>query len=217
MTTRTLILTIILITLITIAISASGQEDRYSAAMESAIELLDQAAEPAEFTECANRFERIAGAEKSRWLPYYYASYSLVVMSFDEPEGGKRDLILDRAQELLDQALELEPKESEIHVLQAFLYPSRIMVDPMGRGMNYMEKMFASLEAALSLNPENPRIYFLEGVNKLNLPAAMGGGADVARPILEEALVKFKAFKNPDPLWPSWGEETTRAELEKLQ
>lgn len=208
---------IILIPLITIAISASGQEDRYTSAMESTIELLDQAEDPAEFTECANRFERIASAEQNRWLPYYYASYSLVVMSFDEQEGGQRDLILDRAQELLDQALELEPKESELHVLQAFLYPSRIMVDPMGRGMTYMEKMFSTLETARTLNLENPRIYFLEGVNMLNLPPSMGGGAEVAKPILEEALVKFKAFTSPDPLWPSWGKEATRAELEKLQ
>jgi hypothetical protein len=150
-------------------------------------------------------------------MPYYYASYSLVVMSFEEEEGGQRDLLLDRAQELLDKALELEPLESEIHVLQAFLYPSRIMVDPMGRGMLYVEKMFTTLETAKSHNPENPRIYFLEGVNKLNLPPSMGGGPEVARPILEEALDKYESFHKPDPLWPSWGEEATRAELEKLQ
>ncbi len=150
-------------------------------------------------------------------MPYYYASYSLIVMSFDENDGNKKTRFWTGPRSLLDKALELEPKESELNVLQAFLYPSRIMVDPMGRGMTYMEKMFASLENAKKLNPENPRIYFLEGINKLNLPPSMGGGADVARPILEEALNKFEAFTNQDPLWPRWGEEATRAELEKLQ
>jgi len=212
MKTRLIILTITLFSL-----SAWGQEERYTAAMKSAIEAMDQATEPAQFMESAGRFERIASAEMSRWLPYYYASYSLVVMSFDEQDGGKRDQILDRAQELLDRAMELQPKESELHVLQAFLYPSRIMVDPMGRGMTYIEKMFASLETAKKLNPENPRIYFLEGVNKLNLPPSMGGGAEVAQPILEEALSKFEAFSNNDPLWPNWGEDATRSELDKLQ
>ena len=205
-----------IIPLLTMGLSLYGQEDPYMAAMKSALELMDQAADAAAFTECANRFERIARAENTRWLPYYYSSYSLVVMSFEESDGATRDLVLDRAQELLDRAFELEPDESELHVLQAFLYPSRIMVDPMGRGMLYVEKMFASLEAAKALNPENPRIYFLEGVNKLNLPPSMGGGPDMARPILEEALVKFASFSNPDPLWPSWGEEAARAELEKL-
>ena len=217
MKTNLRICTIILIALFTCTLSATAQEDRYTPAMKNAIELMDQAANPAEFTECANRFERIASAEKNRWMPYYYASYSLVVMSFDESDGGKKDQILDRAQELLDKAMDLEPEESEIHVLQAFLYPSRIMVDPMGRGMTYIEKMFTTLETAKSLNPDNPRIYFLEGINKLNLPPSMGGGADIAKPILEEALYKFEVFANEDPLWPRWGEKPTREELDKLQ
>lgn len=216
MKTNFLILIIILPVLL-VSISARGQEDRYNSAMLSAIATLDQASEPGEFVASANQFERIATAEKTRWIPYYYASYSLVVMSFEESDGGKRDQLLDRAQELLDQALALEPAESELHVLQAFLYPSRIMVDPMGRGMSYIEKMFASLEKARSLNPENPRIYFLDGVNKLNLPASMGGGVVLAKPILEEALVKYEAFNNPDPLWPHWGQEAVQAELDKLQ
>ncbi len=212
MKTKLLILTLGLFSFLVM-----GQEDRYTSAMKSAIEKMDQATEPAEFVESANLFERIASAEKSRWMPYYYASYSLVVMSFEESDGGKKDQVLDRAQELLDYALKLEPEESELHVLQAFLYPSRIMVDPMGRGMTYIEKIFTELETAKSLNPENPRIYFLDGVNKVNLPSSMGGGADVAKPILEEALLKFEAFNNPDPLWPNWGKEGTQAELEKLQ
>jgi hypothetical protein len=200
-----------------LSVLTRGQEERYTAAMLSAIEILDTATVPAQFIESANRFERIATAEKSLWMPYYYASYSLVVMSYNEADGGKRDHVLDRAQELLDLALELEPRESEIHVLQAFLYPSRILVDPMGRGMTYVEKMFSSLETAKKLDPGNPRVYFLEGVNKLNLPPSMGGGAQVAQPILEEAVQKFEAFRNEDPLWPRWGEEAARAELQKLQ
>jgi hypothetical protein len=212
MKTKLLILTITMI-----SICAWGQEERYTNAMLSAIELMEQASGPDQYIESANRFERIATAEKSRWMPYYYASYSLVVMSFDETDGTRKDQVLDRAQELLDKAFELEPRESELHVLQAFLYPSRIVVDPMGRGMELIGKMLTSLETAKSLNPENPRAYFLEGVNKVNLPPSMGGGADIARPILEEAMIKFEAFTNEDTLWPSWGEDATLAELEKLQ
>jgi len=199
--------------------SLSGwcQEDRYTSAMRAAIESLDQASGPAEFMEVANRFERIANAEKSRWLPYYYSSYALIIMSYDQNDMGQRDLTLDRAQELLDRATELEPGESELHVLQAFLYPSRIMVDPVVRGLAYMEKEFETLDAAKKLNPDNPRIYFLEGVNRLNLPPSMGGGAEEGRKLLETALEKFEAWTAGDPLWPTWGEDATRAELEKLQ
>ncbi len=198
-------------------LSLSGQEDRYTLAMKTAQQLMDQASDPDQYLECANQFERIAIAEKNRWMPYYYASQSLALMSYQEVDGEKRDLLLDRAQELLDQALSIEPGESELYVLQAFLYPSRIMVDPMGRGMIYLEKTFGSLESAKTLNPENPRIYYLEGNFKLNIPAEMGGGAEVAKPILEKALALFGSFSNPDPLWPQWGEDATRTELDKLQ
>ncbi len=203
--------------IIAISFPTFAQESRYQEAMLSNIESLDNASGPDAYLEIASRFERIATAEKTLWMPYYYASYSLVVMSFDETDGVKKDLVLDRAQQLLDVALEMKPKESELHVLQAFLYPSRILVDPTGRGMEYMGLMFASLETAKTLNPENPRIYFLEGVNKANLPPSMGGGPEEAKPILEEAIAKFKAFQNSDSLWPHWGEEAARAELDKLK
>jgi len=208
---------VLLLCALFITLSAFSQNSKYQEAMQSAIASLDQAAGPDEYLACASRFERIARAEKTLWMPYYYASYALVVMSFDEADGSRKDLLLDRAQELLDTALELEPDESELHVLQAFLYPSRILVDPMSRGMQYMELIYSSLARAKALNPENPRIYFLEGVNKANLPPSMGGGPDVARPILEEAVAKFETFNLVDPLWPDWGEEATLAELEKLQ
>jgi len=203
--------------LIVLSLPTLAQENRYQDAMLSNLESLDKASGPDEYTQCANRFERIAIAEKSLWMPYYYASYSLVVMSFDEADGGKKDLILDRAQELLDKALELEPDESELQVLQAFLYPSRILVDPVYRGMQYMELIYSALEKAKKLNPDNPRIYFLEGVNKANLPPSMGGGPEQARPLLELAVAKFEAFANEDPLWPRWGAEAARSELGKLK
>ena len=193
-----------------------GQDNPYESTMLSTIKSLDQASGKEEYLKCASQFERVANAEKTLWLPYYYGAYSLILLSFEESEGAKKDLILDRAQELLDRALELEPDESELHTLQAFLYPSRILVDPMNRGMIYFEPMFSELEQAKALNPGNPRPWFLDGVSKLNLPPAMGGGPAVARPILEEAAAKFRSFKNDDPLWPIWGEEENRAELDKL-
>ena len=206
----------LILCILSLSLSAFSQDNKYREAMLGSIEKLDQASGPEDYLACASRFERIATAEKSRWMPYYYASYSLVIMSFEETDGSKRDLLLDRAQSFLDKALELKEDESELHVLQAFLYPSRIIVDPVGRGLQYMEQIYASLATAKTLNPENPRIYFLEGVNKANLPPAMGGGAEAARPILEEAVAKFEAFEEQDPLWPSWGEDAARTELDKL-
>ena len=206
-----------LIALIIWSISVCGQDEAYERTMLGTIESLDKAKSEEEFLTCVSQFERVARAEKTQWLPYYYGAYSLILLSYEEANGGEKDLILDRAQELLDKASELEPNESELHALQAFLYPSRILVDPMNRGMTYFELMFSELEQAKALDPDNPRPFFLEGVSMLNLPPAMGGGPEVARPILEEADEKFKAFQQADPLWPDWGADANQAELDKLQ
>jgi len=197
---------------------SSARENSYRETMLQTLERLNGASGQEQYLECAGQFERIARAEKTRWLPYYYGAYTLSLMSFDETDGAKRDLLLDQAQEMLDRALEIAPGESEIHALQAFMYPSRIMVDPMQRGMISMEKAFQVLEHAKTLNPDNPRIYFLEAINKLNMPPSMGGGPGEARPLFVKAADLFRGFLREDPLWPRWGgEEANRAALEKIK
>lgn len=190
--------------------------DQYESAMTAGIEKLYQCRTSAEYQESANYFERISLSEKDQWLPLYYASYACIQTSFMEQDGEKRDKILDKAQDFLDRAMKIAPNESELYVLQAFLYPSRIIVDPVGRGMDYMNKIYESLATAKSLNPDNPRIYFLEAVNTLNIPEAMGGGAEKAMPIFKLAKEKFSAFVPASPISPDWGKQANEAELQKL-
>lgn len=208
---------VFLLTIILISLAAPGQGPMYQKSMQDILNSLENASEKQEMLDCASRFLQIAEARKTLWMPYYYSAYTLVFISYIETDGKLKDILLDRAQELIDKALVLAPDESELHVLQAFLYPSRIIVDPSERGMEYMEKIFEALEEAKSLNPENPRIYFLEGINMLNIPPSAGGGPEAAKPILEKAQNKFQAFENDDPLWPGWGEDSNLKELEKLR
>ncbi len=155
--------------------------------------------------------------KKPGGLPYYYGAYSLIAMSFSETDGNKKDQVLDRAQQNLDKAFELNPDESELHALQAFLYPSWVTVDPMGRGLLYIEKMGEALKKAKASNPENPRALFLEAIHLQNLPPSMGGGMEIAIPIFKEAERQFSIFQNDDPLWPSWGEEANLEAMQNLQ
>lgn len=194
-----------------------GQSTPYREAMFFNLEKLDSAKNQGDYINCANQFERIGLAEKGRWLPFYYGAYSLILPSFDEQDGTRHDQLLDRAQQLIDQGLRIAPDESELHVLQAFLYPSRIIVDPMARGMEYLQKCNQSLETAKKLNPDNPRIYFLEGVNILNLPEGLGGGREKALPILLKAREKYALSRNNDLLWPHWGGDQVEATLETIQ
>ena len=106
-----------LIVLVIWSISVCGQDNAYERTMLGTIESLDNAKSEEQFLTCASQFERVARAEKTKWLPYYYGAYSLILLSLQETDGGEKDLLLDRAQEFIDKALELEPEESELHVL----------------------------------------------------------------------------------------------------
>jgi len=195
---------------------ASGQDEKYTNAMNSAIAGINQSQTNAGLMDAANQFERIGISEKDKWLPFYYASYAYIVASYQEQDLAKKDQYLDKAQQLLDNAFELSGKESELFALQAFLYPSRIIADPMARGVECLGKMNWSLDKAIELNPENPRSYYLRAITLLNMPEAFGGGAEVARPHFEKAKEKFDLFTPESALSPNWGKELNEAELGKL-
>ncbi len=202
------------ITLVLLLLSFAGfSNDNYQNAMSQAIEKMYQARTIPEYIEVANQFERVSNIEKVEWLPLYYASYVYIMMSFQETDNAKKDTFLDQAQKYLDQAMTIDSKESELYLLQGFLYPSRINIDPMNRGMQYMGKMNESLATALELNPDNPRVYFLRATMTFHTPEAYGGGAAKALPLYRTADEKYRIFKPKTALSPNWGKEGNEAEL----
>jgi tetratricopeptide (TPR) repeat protein len=191
--------------------------DAYQKAMTASIAKLFQAKAIPEYIEAANRFERISQIEKAEWLPLYYAAYAYIMVSFQETENEKKDTDLDQAQKFLDRAFAIDPNESELYLLQGFLYPSRINIDPMTRGMQYIGEMNQALDKAMELNPDNPRVYFLRGSMTLHTPEAYGGGAAKALPLFQAAEKKFKIFRPKTDISPNWGKEANETELKKLQ
>ena len=208
-TLTTLLFTILILT-------SNAQSEKYEQAMSKALESLNQATTNDDFITAANTFERISMNEKNEWLPLYYSAYANIVVCYVNPDKEQTDAILDKAQNFIDQAFKVAPKESELFVLQAFLYPARITVDPMGRGVEYMGKMNQALDEAIRLNPENPRSYYLRAITTLNMPEAFGGGAALAKPIFETAKEKFDKFRPETTLSPNWGKEQNEQELSKL-
>jgi tetratricopeptide (TPR) repeat protein len=196
---------------------AGFSNEAYQKAMSQSIEKLGQAKTIPEYLEVANQFERISQIEKAEWLPLYYQSFAYILISFQETENAKKDSYLDQAQKYLDQALAIDPNESELYLLQGFLYPSRITIDPMNRGMIYMDKMNQALDHALELNPDNPRVYYLRGTMTFHMPEAYGGGAAKALPLYQTAEEKFKIFKPKLEISPNWGKEICDSELKNIQ
>ena len=54
-----------------------------SDAMKANIAQLDSMMGKGNAAEIANNFERIGDAEKTQWLPYYYAAYCTVMQGYD--------------------------------------------------------------------------------------------------------------------------------------
>ena len=208
-------LTIILVLL---SLSFTGFSDEtYQKTMSQSIEKLFQCKSIPDYVEVANQFERISQIEKAEWLPLYYASFAYIMISFQETDNAKKDTYLDQAQKYLDQAMVINPNESELYMLQGFLYPSRMNIDPMNRGMLYIGKMTASLDKALELNPDNPRVYYLRATMMLHTPEAYGGGAAKALPIYQIAVEKFRIFEPKTTISPNWGKEVCEAEFENAK
>jgi len=197
--------------------SVTFASDAYQNAMKQAIDKLFQSQTIQEYVDVANQFERISTMEKQEWLPLYYASFSHIMISFKETDNAKKDQYLDQAQKYLDRAMTIEPNESELFMLQGFLYPSRINIDPINRGMVLVGKMNAALDKSLELNPDNPRVYYLRATMTANMPEAFGGGAAKAIPLYQKAAEKFELFKPKSEIHPNWGKELNANELQKIQ
>ena len=68
-----------LIAAVVLFVTASfAQSDKYVPAMKANISQLDSMMGKGNAAELANNFERIGDAEKTQWLPYYYAAYCTV-------------------------------------------------------------------------------------------------------------------------------------------
>lgn len=206
---KTLLLTFFSIALL----NCFAQSEKFVKAMEAKVAGIDSVRSNDGLQELANSFERIADAEKTQWLPYYYAAFTNINLGYNHalaagPMGGnadKVDPIADKAEILLNKAEELSKDNSEIYVLRKMLASLRMMGDVMGRFMTYGPIATQALEKAKQLNPENPRVYVLEGSDQFNTPEQFGGSKVEAKKSFETAMTKFGTYKPESTIHPDWG------------
>ena len=197
---------IFLAAIVCVASFAYAQSDKYAGAMKANIAQLDSMMQKNNSADIANNFIRIGDAEKTQWLPYYYAAYCTIMQAFFEKDNSKKDAIADKAAELITKAETILGKEnSETDVIKSEIATAHLMVDPQSRYMTYGPESTENLKKAASLDSTNPRPVLLEAQSKFYTPEAFGGGKDAARPLFEKAATMLESFKPETDLSPTWG------------
>jgi tetratricopeptide (TPR) repeat protein len=206
---KTVLLSVILTSFIIAAFAGN-----YEKTMQTNIEKMNQCTNAEEMVSLANAFERVAQKETEKWLPYYYAAYANTsVLFFDQKmEADKKKEYLQNAQNNLDEAIALEPGESENYALQALIYQISI-INP-SDGQKYMGKVNEALAKAEALNENNPRVYYMKGTMLFHTPEQFGGGKKAAKPMFKKAAGLFENTSN-NGLMPSWGMQHNSMLLEQ--
>jgi hypothetical protein len=189
----------------------AAAQSKYEAGMTRGLDQLKAAKNVDDMTAASAFFERIGDAEKDKWLPYYYAALTNYYTGWMNPKADK-DKVAEKSKDLISKAEGIEPDNSEIYCLKQMVAIMQMTVDPMARWQSYGAEARNDIEKAIKADPNNPRIYYLNGQTLMNTPEAYGGGKAVAKKLFEKSLELYKTFKPASDFHPNWGKE----EAEKL-
>ncbi|MFN4007957.1 MAG: tetratricopeptide repeat protein [Chitinophagaceae bacterium] len=189
---------------VSIVTTTNAQSEKYYSAMGSTLQQMGDAKTAESWLELASKFERIAEAEKTQWLPYYYAALCQAYAGFSSTKIDK-DAVGNKARELCDKAAALD-NNSELYVVRYMAATIQMMVDPMNRWQQYGQMAQTALDEGFKLDKNNPRLYYMQGQSMFNTPPAFGGGKDKAKPMFQKAVDLYKSQPKTNPLMPSWGE-----------
>ncbi len=217
--------TVLYFVLFAVGGSHAQPSEKFIRAMETRVPLIDSNNQKAdEWKDLGNSFERIAEAEKTQWLPFYYAALCQVRAAYAllPPGGGMgdntaiTDPLAEKAEQLVRRAEALQPGHTDIHCLWKMVHGLRMMGNPMQRFMTEGARAAQALEKARALDPSNPRIYILEAQDKFFTPEAFGGSKKEARRLFEKADSLFRVSKTASAIEPRWGVPQVRYFLSQL-
>jgi hypothetical protein len=158
-------------------------------------------------------FERIASAEKVNWLPNYYIALINTTDAFNPANKDKMEVLLTKANAVLDIELTKSPKNAELLVVQAMAKTALLASDPMVYGMTLSPKISEIYMLASMLAPENPRVVFCKA--QFEIGGAKWTGADVKQLCgqVAKSIDLFAKFKPETPFSPSWGLDRAKQAL----
>jgi len=195
-----------------------AQSDKFTQAMKKNLAQFDSAKSTADYNALSASFERIGDAEKTQWLPYYFAGLALTTAGWSDPALDK-DANAEKVKALCDKADAIatdNADKAEILTIRNMAATQQMTVDPQSRWMTYGQEAAGYLQKAMTLNPNNPRLYYLQGMSIFNTPEQFGGGKEKAKPIFEKAVALYKT-EQAKPLYPHWGQKQAEDMLAQCQ
>lgn len=223
---------LLMIVAVVISVAAHAQSDRYADAMKKNLSMFDSAKTAADLENAAAGFQRIGDAEKTQWLPYYWEGLVLATEGwkyYPNEKGitevkvsdlsGTMTSLAGRINAALDKADALatdDSAKSEILTIRNMAATQQMLVDPQSRYMTFGAEAGQDLQKAMTLNPNNPRAYYLQGMSVFGTPEQFGGGKEKAKPIFQKA-VDLGSAETEKPLYPHWGLDMSKAMLAACQ
>lgn len=186
-----------------------------NASLKDAFGALQSATSMGAMMAASNKFDLTAARWSGQWAANYYAAWSDAFISLNEKDAARKDQLLDLADKYVEKMNSINGASDESMVLTAYVAYARFLVDPPNRWKKYLDLMNTNLDKAKKTNPDNPRIYYLQGIPLFSRPKLYGGGKDVAKPYFEKAKALFAKQNTADITKPFWGDKDNADYLEK--
>jgi hypothetical protein len=202
---KTLITTILLICSVAFTFA---QNSDYTAQLEASVKKLDQAKSVSDFQGLEKTFIQLGNTQKTEWLPYYYAAFCNAKIGFLLQDDGERiepHAVRGEAQIKKSESLAMGDSKvlSEIYVVQAMIYRTKVFISPMTMGRQFGPLSDQFLKKAQKLDAGNPRAIYLEAWTKYYTPKLWGGDKDLARELAGKAIWNLSA--TTFSVMPHWG------------
>jgi tetratricopeptide (TPR) repeat protein len=126
------------------------------------------------------------------------------------PAAEQNDLLAD-AESQVTQAIKADPKFAEAYGLLSSILGTRIAKNT-DLGMTLGPQSGEAIEKAISLEPDNPRLVFIQAQDRYNTPVEYGGSVKEAEALYRRALQLFDR-EAADKAWPNWGRFDAQAWL----
>lgn len=200
--------------LLLLSAASFAQSEKFIQSMQANIAKLDSAKSTDALQALAGTFTRIGDAEKTQWLPYYYAGLAFTRIGWMDPKIDK-DKNAGQAKAMCDKASAIQDN-SEISTIRNMAATQQMMVNPQERWQSYGKEAGEALQKGMQADPNNPRLFYLQGMSLFNTPEQFGGGKAKAKPVFEKAVALYKVEK-VKPLYPNWGQKQAEEMLAKCQ